>query len=58
MAWDQATMKVSPATYARVTTIKQAMEGKKQRQVTYSEVLDQLAETWESAQLTAPEPGR
>jgi hypothetical protein len=58
MAWDQAVMRVSPVTYQRVTDIKTAMQDAKRRQVTYSEVLDQLVETWISAQLAAPEPGR
>jgi hypothetical protein len=51
MAWDQATMKVSPMTYQRVTVIKQLMETEKQRQVTYSEVLEELARTWEAGRV-------
>jgi UDP-N-acetylglucosamine:LPS N-acetylglucosamine transferase len=51
MAWDKATMKVSPATYAAVTAIKQELEAGKQRQVTYSETLDEMAKAWRAAQL-------
>ena len=56
MAFEQATMKVSPKTYQTVTRVKQAMETEKQRQVTYSETLDYLVNYWETgiAVLTAP----
>jgi hypothetical protein len=54
MAWDQATMKITPPTYARVTVVKLAMEQEKKRQVTYSEVIDYLVTHWETMdQLTA-----
>lgn len=46
MAWQQLVIKVSPDTHRQVTRIKQILEDRKQRQVTYNEVLDELAATW------------
>ena len=49
MAFDKAPpIRTAPATYARVTAIKQEMERKKQRQVTYDEVLGELVRVFEA----------
>lgn len=49
MAFEQQTMKVSPTTYQRVTTVKLGLEQAEGRQVTYSETLNRLVELWERA---------
>lgn len=49
MAFDQVTMKVSPATYQRVTAVKLGLEETEGRQVTYSETLNRLTELWDRA---------
>jgi hypothetical protein len=48
MPFEQRTMKISPATYDRVTTVKLAMEREKKRSVSYSETVDYLADHWET----------
>lgn len=49
MAFDKAPpIRTAPATYARVTAIKQEMEREKQRQVTYDEVLGELVKLWDT----------
>jgi hypothetical protein len=40
-------MKITPPVRARLDIIKDTMEAEKQRQVTYSEVLDELARAYE-----------
>jgi hypothetical protein len=40
-------MKITPPVRARLDIIKDTMEGEKQRQVTYSEVLDELVRAYE-----------
>jgi hypothetical protein len=57
----QATMKVARPTYARLTEIKEQMQAPevKDRQVTYSEVLDELVRHWRATgQLDVKEAGR
>lgn len=46
-AFEQVAMKVNPVTYRRVTSVKKIMEHDKQRQVTYSEVVDELVRGYE-----------
>jgi hypothetical protein len=43
----QRRMNITPPVYARLEAIKQVMQREKQRQVTYSEVLDELARAYE-----------
>lgn len=45
----QRPMKVAPPVMLLIDAIKEEMETRKMRQVTYSEVLEELAKTWESA---------
>ena len=42
------TLKVSPPAYQRLTVIKDQLERREVRQVTYSEVLTRLADLWEA----------
>jgi hypothetical protein len=44
--WDQITLKVSPATYQRVTEVRGQMKEINGRAVTYSETLDSLVRLW------------
>jgi hypothetical protein len=48
-------MKVARPTYARLTEIKEQMEAPevKDRQVTYSEVLDELVKHWQATEQLA-----
>lgn len=56
MAFEQRPLKVSIATYDRVTAVKRAMESERQRQVTLSEAVEYLVTYWETtAGLTAAE---
>jgi hypothetical protein len=57
--FDQRVIKIGPAVYDKVTTVKLALEAEKQRQVTYGETIEYLVTFWEStAHLTAAENGR
>ena len=46
MEFEQQTMKVSPATYQRVTEVRSQMTELNGRRVTYSETLDELVRLW------------
>jgi hypothetical protein len=48
MAFEQRPLKVSIATYDRVTAVKRAMESERQRQVTLSEAVEYLVTYWET----------
>lgn len=48
MRYPNITMKINPPVYQRVTAIKQAMEAELQRQVSYSEALDKMADHYEA----------
>lgn len=55
MAFEQVTLKVSPATYQRVTSVKLGLAQAEGRQVTYSEALDRMVELWERAMAAVAE---
>jgi hypothetical protein len=47
MAENYPVIRLSPIVYARVTAIKKTLTAEKQRQVTYTEVVNELVECWE-----------
>jgi len=49
MAYRQSPLKIGPATYRRLSEIKQRLSEEKQRQVTFSEVVDLLVGAWDAA---------
>jgi hypothetical protein len=55
VTYDQRVLKVSQPVYQRLTAIRAAMSGEKQRPVTYGEVLEELAWLWESTSALLPD---
>lgn len=51
MPHPQINLKVSPLTQAELIAIKKLLEADKQRQVSYSETIDELALAWRQARL-------
>lgn len=50
MAFAQLVIKVSTTTHQQVTEVKKSLEKELQRQVTYSETLDNLLRRWNQAE--------
>jgi hypothetical protein len=50
MGFDQLVVRVSRPAYERLTAIKRGLTRDEDRQVTYSEAIDRMAELWERAQ--------